>query len=147
MRIDANIRFVIDTNLLSEPAKPKPHPAAMNWFAAHSAEYAIPTVVWHEFLYGIRRLPDSKRKRSLLRYRSEVEQSNIPFLNYNEPAAVWHASQRARLGKRGVTVPFADAQIAAIAAAHNLVLITANLHDFAAFADLAILDWRETGRH
>jgi tRNA(fMet)-specific endonuclease VapC len=38
-------------------------------------------------------------------------------------------------------VPFVDGQIAAIALVNDLVLVTGNLRDFAAFASLKMENW------
>lgn len=56
--------------------------------------------------------------------------------------ARWSVLDRARLVAAGRTPPFADGQIAAIAATRKLTLVTFNMSDDAAIADLAIEDWR-----
>jgi len=53
-----------------------------------------------------------------------------------------HAAERARLAARGDTPPFADGQIAAIALANDLTLVTFNAADFRRFEDLRIEIWR-----
>lgn len=56
-------------------------------------------------------------------------------------AALWHGEQRARLESKGVRPAFADGQIAAIAATQELVLVTRNTRDFAAFEGLQVVNW------
>ena len=56
-------------------------------------------------------------------------------------AALWHGEQRARLESKGVRPAFADGQIAAIAATQELVLVTRNPRDFAAFEGLQVVNW------
>ena len=65
----------------------------------------------------------------------------MPILPYDASAARWHAAERARLEKIGKTPSFADGQIAAIAAANALVLVTANTEDYAGFKGIEIENW------
>jgi tRNA(fMet)-specific endonuclease VapC len=41
----------------------------------------------------------------------------------------------------GKSVPYADGQIAAIAAVASLTLVTANVRDFEAFEGVRVVDW------
>lgn len=63
------------------------------------------------------------------------------ILPYDEAAADWHADERARLAAIGLTPPFADGQIAAVAAVNGLVLVTANVADFRHFQGVTVEDW------
>lgn len=63
------------------------------------------------------------------------------FLSYNFEAGVWHGLERSRLRQHGITPPFIDGQIAAIAAVNNLILVTRNIKDFRFFSDLKIENW------
>ena len=56
-------------------------------------------------------------------------------------APSWHARECARLSKRGRPPSAADDQIAAVASANDLVLVTANVKDFRRFKDLAVEHW------
>jgi tRNA(fMet)-specific endonuclease VapC len=60
-------------------------------------------------------------------------------LPYDGAAARWHARERARLAKLGRPAPFADGQVAAIAAVNQLVLVTRNVSDVRA-TGVALLD-------
>ena len=66
----------------------------------------------------------------------------MPILPYDSVCAVWHAAERERLERIGLTPPFSDGQIAAIAAVNHLILVTFNTEDFANFAGLRIEAWR-----
>ena len=50
--------------------------------------------------------------------------------------------ETARLVSIGMTPPFIDGQIAAIAATNGLTLVSANLADFSVFEGLQLEDWR-----
>ena len=104
---------------------------------------ATASVVWHELLFGLRRLPTSARRAAIQEYLNEVVAPSVPILPYNDRAADWHAAERSRLTGAGRTPPpFADGQIAAVARTNGLTLVTANPTDFAAFRDLEVEDWR-----
>jgi tRNA(fMet)-specific endonuclease VapC len=66
----------------------------------------------------------------------------IPIFPYEAAAAEWHGKERARLAREGLTPPFVDGQIAAIARIHDLEIITANTVDYLTFDGLRARDWR-----
>ncbi len=136
-----SLRYLLDTNVLAEPLKPRPNTKVLNRLRNLGAEISISSVVWHELLYGMRRLPAGTRRSNLERYLVEVIAPTIPILPYDERAAAWHASERARLDAAGSPPPFADGQIAAIASVNDLVLVTNNTRDFAWFQDVKIENW------
>jgi tRNA(fMet)-specific endonuclease VapC len=86
-------------------------------------------------------MSDSRKRRAVEAYREEAVRSSLPILPYDEEAASWHATERARLGKRGRPPAAADGQIAAIACINELVVVTANVEDFRRFQGLEVEDW------
>jgi len=134
-------RFLLDTNVLSEPTRPIPNSNVLEMLELHQHEIATATVVFHELLFGCKRLPESKKRRNLEKYLNEVVQPQIPLLPYDVNAAIWHATERARLASLGKTPSFADGQIAAIAQVNALILVTNNVSDFADILDLQIENW------
>ena len=132
----------MDTNVLSEPLLPAPNPQVLGRLRDNQDEVAIASMVWHELLFGCHRLPRSVRRAAIEEYLNEVVAPSIPVLPYDARAAEWHAAERARLTGAGRTPPFADGQIAATAKVNDLILVTANLTDYAAFRDIQVVDWR-----
>ena len=63
------------------------------------------------------------------------------MLPYDEAAARWHGEERARLEALGRPAPFVDGQIAAIAQANGLILVTTNSKDFARLKELTVENW------
>lgn len=139
-------RFLLDTNVLSEPLRQRPNPAVLDHLRRMSSVLATAAPVWHELLYGCYRLPDSHKRRGIERYLFDVVHAGVEILSYDERAAAWHGTERARLASLGKLPPFVDGQIAAVAAVHGLVLVTFNVEDFAHFDGLTIEDWRTTKR-
>jgi tRNA(fMet)-specific endonuclease VapC len=138
-----SLRFLLDSNVISEPLKLSPDPGVLRRLAQHEGVVGIAAVVWHELLFGWERLPPSRKKSTIESYLFRVVRSTMPILPYDEAAAGWHAAQRARLVELGRTPPFADAQIAAVAKVNGLTLVTANRSDFEPFEGLELEDWRE----
>ncbi|HEX7678801.1 MAG TPA: type II toxin-antitoxin system VapC family toxin [Thermoanaerobaculia bacterium] len=136
------LHYLLDTNVVSEPLRPKPRHGVLRKLLDYEDEIAIPAIVWHELRYGAARLPESRRRTAISQYLNDVVRATIPILDYDEIAAEWHAAERARLVARGETPAFADGQIAAIAQVHDLTLVTFNDADFKRFDGLRILVWR-----
>lgn len=138
-----SIRYLIDTNILSEPTRPEPDPKVMQRLKQERHQIATASVVWHELLFGCQRLPLSRRRSQLEAYFQALLQSGLLVLPYTQPAAEWHATERVRLTAMGKTPAFADGMIAATAFQHELVLVTRNVDDFAGFSGLQIENWFE----
>ena len=134
--------YLLDTNALSEPLRPSPDEGILRGLEQHRDFLATAAPVWHELVFGCCRLPPSKKRTAIERYVKEVVGACLAILPYDAAAAEWHASERARLGRLGLTPPFVDGQIAAIARTHGLVLVTANVADYMHFTELEVEDWR-----
>ncbi len=134
------MRFLLDTNILSEPRRRIPDAPVLVQLQRYQTESAIAATTWHELKYGCDRLPASKRKQQLANYIESLR-ATMPVLPYDEAAATWHAAERSRLSQLGLTPTFADGQIAAIAATQGLVLVTRNQRDYQNFASLQLADW------
>ncbi|MBW1798060.1 MAG: type II toxin-antitoxin system VapC family toxin [Deltaproteobacteria bacterium] len=137
------MKYLLDTNVLSESVKTSPKKSVLAKLERHQHEITTASVVWHELLYGCYRLPKSKKRSIIERFLEEVVYPNVPILPYDEYAAKWHANIRARLISKGQTLPFADGQIAAIAKVNDLILVTNNTADFAYFDELRLENWYE----
>ena len=136
-----SLRYLLDTNVISEPLRPEPNAGVMRRLRAHESEIAIPAPVWHELRLGAARLPPSNRRTAIERYLDDVVLPNFPVIEYDQHAAEWHALERARLVALGRTPPFVDGQIAAISRVQRLTLISANANDFSAFEGLRVRTW------
>lgn len=134
------IGYLLDTNVLSELARPAPHVAVLARLAEVEARCSVAAVTWHELRYGVDRLPPGRRRDALEDLVGRLA-SRFPVLPYDRAAADWHGSERARLEREGRSRPFADGQIAAVAATAGLRLVTRNLVDFSAYAGLDVESW------
>ena len=136
-------KYLLDTNVLSELVKPRPHSGVIHKIKQLENSLATSSIVWHELLFGYHRLIDSKKKKFLKEFLFNVVLPTLPILNYNEQAAEWHARERALLEAKGKKPSFADGQIAAISVANDLILVTNNIKDFESFSDLNLENWHE----
>jgi len=137
-----SLKYLLDTNVVSEPLRPRPSSGVLRRLRRHETEMAIPSLVWHELRFGCSRIPPSKRRSSIERYLDNVVLPNLPILDYDRHAAEWHARERARLEAAGKPASFVDGQIAAIAHAKDLILVTANAADFKRFTEVRVQTWK-----
>ena len=137
------ISYLLDSNILSEPARLKPDDNVLQQLADHDGEYATAAVVWHELVYGCELLAASKRKKQLQSYLDMLLMNGLQVLAYDQVAADWYAKERASLQRQGLTCAYADGEIAAIAVTQKLILVTRNIQDFQTFQNLALQNWFE----
>ena len=65
----------------------------------------------------------------------------LPCLVYSSPATRKFGEIRSYLNRQGTPIGPYDLQIAAIALAHELTLVTHNTREFSRVPDLALEDW------
>ncbi|WP_263012916.1 type II toxin-antitoxin system VapC family toxin [Ancylothrix sp. D3o] len=100
-------------------------------------DIAVCSVVKGELFYGA--LRSNNTQRSLERQQAFLNQFvSLPF---DDEAATVYARIRAELAGRGTPIGANDLQIAAIALANNLILVTHNTREFSRVDGLKIEDW------
>jgi len=123
--------YLLDTNVVSELRRPRPHGAVLAWLqAADDAHLHLATVTLGEIQAGIEltRDQDPDKARDLETWLDQVSQS-FNILPMDGPAfRCW-----ARLMHRRSDTLYEDAMIAAIATVHQLTVVTRNTRDFQAF--------------
>lgn len=135
------ITHLLDTNIVSEPIRKVPNAHVVKRIRQYAPHIAISAVTWHELLFGLFKMPPSRKRNVVESYVLSTIRSEIQILDYSATAAEWFAQERARLSKIGKTPAYADGQIAATAATHNLILVTRNTTDFADFEGITIENW------
>lgn len=140
-----SIRYLLDTNVISELARKSPDPGVALAFERHEANCALPAPALEEFHFGVARLA-AGRKRAMLEQWLAALVDRIDVLPYDGRAACWLGRERARLLALGRPAPRADGVIAAIAVTQGLTLVTRNLGDFAGFDGLRVDDWHAGGK-
>jgi predicted nucleic acid-binding protein len=130
------MRYVLDTNVISEGTKPAPDHHCLQWLLAHATECCITAVSLAELRHGVERLPDGKRRRELERKVTFIRENFREWiLSFDEIAAVEFGRYVAEFEQtRGPAAVQAadvrDLQIAAIARANGWTVVTRNVSDF-----------------
>lgn len=126
--------FLLDANIISELVKKNADFNVLKKLVEHSSDCAMTVMTWHELLYGVERLADGQRKTELAKFIHDDVGENFPLVDYSKKAAELHAKIRAVCENNGEPVPYGDSQIAAIAIAENMTLVTRNVKHFQAVA-------------
>lgn len=135
--------ILLDTNVLSELIKPRPHPGVVSWTRHSATALAIPTIAVAEMAFGIEKLTAGRRREDLLAglHRLVTEFADRLF-DFNVKAAWAYGGILAAARKRGRPMSVPDAAIAAIAAANDCALATRNVEDFATAGLQIINPWQ-----
>jgi len=102
------------------------------------AELSICTVTLAEIYYGIEKSPVKKKER-----RNKIERisSQLEIHAFDELAARKYAIIRSQLEKNGLVISERDLQIASIAMANKLIVVTHNIKEFKRIVKLEVEDW------
>ena len=123
--------YLLDTNVVSELRKPKPHGAVLQWIQAVSdTELHISAVTVGEIQAGIEltREQDQPKAAELEQW---LELVSVTFNIIPMDAVAFRAW--ARLMHRTSDTLYEDAMIAATAKVHKLTVVTRNVKDFKPF--------------
>jgi predicted nucleic acid-binding protein len=123
------VRFLVDANVLSEPTKPTPDPAVVEWLRENERDIVVDPVILGELRFGILLLPKGKRRTRLERWFAAGIQRLLCLPWEAETGLRW-AELLARLRVSGRAMPIKDSLIAATALVHGLVVATRNRSDF-----------------
>ena len=122
----------LDTNVVSELMRPEPAPQVAEWVRRRDRrELRMTSITLAEIRYGIARLPDGRRKQTLLDTADDIfgtfDEQILPVDAAAAEQYALIASARERAGK-----PIAgfDALIAAVCRSQGSALATRNVPDF-----------------
>ena len=121
-------RYLLDTNIISEIHKPKPHAGVLAWFRQlEDSEICLSAVTIGELQEGIERTrgQNIEKAAAMERWVDELEIGRfiIPM-----DSRCFRETARIMVGKQAEL--YDDAMIAATARVHGLVLATRNEKDF-----------------
>lgn len=101
------------------------------------SEIAVCSVVKGELFYGSMRSANPERNLAL----QQEFVSQFVSLPFDDQSALIFGQIRAKLATKGTPIGAYDLQIAAIAIANNLILVTHNTKEFSRIPELQIEDW------
>jgi toxin FitB len=138
------VKFLLDTNVVSEWMKPRPNRGVIAWLAETDEDRVFLSVVTiTELRYGIERMAAGNRRKRLdewlaeelpLRFESRV----LPVDALIADACGKLLAQREALGR---PIEPRDAFIAATAEIHELTLVTRNASDFQPTLKAIVTPW------
>jgi len=132
------VKYLLDTNALSEPIRRRPSPVFMERLTRLQAHLCTSVLCVGEMMYGARRRPQGARYEAYLR---EVVLVQMPILGVDLTIATIYGELRAQLERAGRARSDMDLLIAATALANDLTVVTRNLDDFEGTAELRVEDW------
>jgi len=136
------MRYLLDTNILSDIAKPAPSPSLLAWMSEQIDEdLFIASLTVAEIRRGILETPAGKRRDALDAWFSGPEGPQTLFagrvLPFDEAAALVWARRMADGARKGRPRGALDTIIAAVAEAHGCTVVT---DDERHFADVAVVN-------
>jgi predicted nucleic acid-binding protein len=123
--------YLLDTNIVSELRKPRPHAGAIAWLqSTEDADLHLSAVTLGEIQAGVEltRDQDASKAAEIEAWLELVAQSYNVLPMDGAAFRAW-----ARLMHRRSDTLYEDAMIAATAAVHNLTVVTRNVADFKQF--------------
>ena len=128
------MKYILDTNVISEAINKQPNPQVMNWLRGMDAqELYLSVVTVGEIKKGVEKLPESHRKQTiknwfendlLIKFDGQILTLDLSII------LVW-GKLVGELEQKGRKLPALDSLIAATAKYYNYTLVTRNEKDFA----------------
>jgi tRNA(fMet)-specific endonuclease VapC len=131
------MKYLLDANTCIRLLNQDNARVAQRYRACQPADIAMCSVVRAELLYGARR---SARVEFNLK-RLEIFAAPLQSVPFDDRCAHDYGLIRADLASQGRPIGANDLMIAAIARAHDLILVTHNTGEFSRVVGLRIEDW------
>jgi predicted nucleic acid-binding protein len=127
------VSFLLDTNVVSEWAKPQPHESVVRWlYEADEDGLFLSVITLAELRFGVERLaPGARRRRLDMWIREELaERFEGRIFAVDETIADMWGQVLASSEAEGRRMNLMDCFLAATAKVHKLTLVTRNRRDF-----------------
>ncbi|MBX2991423.1 MAG: type II toxin-antitoxin system VapC family toxin [Bacteroidetes bacterium] len=138
--------FLLDTCVISELTKPKPHPAVIEWLDTHDEQtFFLSVLTLGEIEKGITKLPTSRKKKRIMQWFDHDVQQRFEgrILDVDVRVAVAWGKIQGEAEKKGEPVPTIDALLAATAEVHGLKVVTRNNTDIERTGVPTVDPWNE----
>ena len=129
--------FLLDTNVCIRFLNGRSENIQTQLGSIDPSEIVLCSIVKAELFYGVMKSAYPTKNLAKLQYFV----SRFTSLPFDDDAAESYGHIRAQLERAGTPIGPNDLQIAAIAVANNLTLITHNIREFSRVSNLLIEDW------
>lgn len=126
------IRYLLDTNVVSETVRPQPDAQVIRWIA-QLPTLILPAVGVFELASGIQRLAEGKKRTFLDDWLAELLASDCQILDFDRAAALTCAALESEARQRGRGCELRDLLILATAKSRGLGVATRNVAHFRGF--------------
>jgi predicted nucleic acid-binding protein len=136
--------FVLDTNVLSELMRARGAMAVVEWTNALPPSDLFTTALNQaEILYGLAIMPKGRKRADRIMRADEMFADDFRgrILPFDERAAGHYADIAATRERLGRPIQPVDAQIAGIARAHGMTVVTRDVGDFAGCGINVVNPW------
>lgn len=138
-----DMKYLLDTCLLSELVQPAPHRTVLGWMVARaSSDLFVSALTLAELEWGVVSLPPLRRQSELATWLADVQagfgQRALPFTR--DTAGYW-ARLCAQAEAAGKPMAAFDSLLAATALEHGLAVVTRNVSDFASAPVVLVNPW------
>jgi hypothetical protein len=140
------VKWLLDTNVISESVHHRPNRAVVNWLRRHPPPDAVVSIITiAELRVGVDRTRNPQRRAVLASWMSNEMEPE--FREHSLPLTIEILTEWLGLGRRnaiaGKTRAPADLLIAATGRVHDLIVVTRNVGDFVGTGILVYDPWQD----
>jgi toxin FitB len=139
------VKFLLDTNAVSEWVKLRPDPGIVQWFDEVDEDRTFLSVITlGELRRGVDRLANGRRRDRLERWLTGdlLDRFSDRVLPVDAPVADEWGRLLARAESAGTAIAGIDGLVAATAKVHNLQVVTCNVRHFRLAGVVVICPWQ-----
>lgn len=134
--------ILVDSNIWRQTENPGGDPTVQQWLSDNDANLALSAVVLGEMHFGMKLMPEGKRKTDIAQWLEQLSRSfEGSIVSFDRDCAVAFGELAAHEKRAGRNPSTIDLQIAAQAITHRMSIATRNVKDFAHSGVTLINPW------
>lgn len=133
--------YLLDLDVLAELTRPAGNRRVHTLFQQRQFGCALAAPALYALIRGIGALPEGPRRHQLGAFASELLKGSLPVLAFERESALWLARENNRRGSLSSSWTVMEGQLAGIAAAHEMSLVTRNPTLYGNAPGLRCEDW------